>query len=807
VSGIEPTGGAGGRVAAVAWAKVDLRGRWRSLVVLGLLAGLTGGFALAAFSGARRSDSALARLRQRTNASDAAIFASQSGNAHPDWADLARRSEVKALARWNLMFGEADGDPGSVFFAPSDRTWSGAIDKPVVLEGRMFDPAADDEIVVDETIARQYHVHLGESHDLHLYLTTQQQSAGSKPQGPDIRLRVVGIIRNIQQFLFVTDGQVIASPGVIARYGKVPNVAILENAFAQLRDPAHDAPALQRDVNKYVADGTPILDFHEVARRVETSTTVESSALLLLALVVAAAGGVLVGQALSRSAAVIGTDANVLRAVGLTRREMVVGATLPHLLPTAVGAVTGVVTALIASRWFPVGVAARLDPDRGIHADWLVFAPGILLVVVLVLAVTALVAFRTCTRGNAPFVGSRGGLARWVRKNAPPAVGVGASMALEPGGERARVAVRPALIGAMVGVLGVTAALTINHGLRDALAHPARAGVTWDATVVPNDADITVDGLRQPLLDRVRARRRVAAASLVDREAIPVNGVGVPMFMFRPVGTVDGRPIVLTLTSGRAPRDANEGVIGPASAHELRVGVGDLVLVGPARHQVKIVGEALFPSDVHAGFDQGLWLTPPGFAASALRVDIKKGIGPERFVAVRFAAGAPIPAATKQLHASLGSSVSDVTAADVPVELTNLRNVRTLPVVLAVFLALLAIAAAWHVLMTSTRVRRREFAILRSLGLTRRGMRTVLSAQATTIGTAGLLVGIPVGLIGGRLAWSVVTGRVPLENVPPWPAIGLVLLLPSVILIANVVALWPGRRVIRLRPAQVLRTE
>ena len=106
-------------------------------------------------------------------------------------------------------------------------------------------------------------------------------------------------MRNVQQFLFVTDGQGIVSPGAIARYGKVPNVSIHPNAYVQLRDPAHDAPALQRDVNKFIGAGTPILDFHEVARRVETSTTVETSALLLLFVAVLAAGGVLVGLALT----------------------------------------------------------------------------------------------------------------------------------------------------------------------------------------------------------------------------------------------------------------------------------------------------------------------------------------------------------------------------------------------------------------------------------------------------------------------------------------------------------------------------
>src|SRR5438477_6995803 len=132
----------GGRVAAVAWARVDLRGRWPSLVVLGLLAGVTGGFALASLSGARRSDTALERLRERTNASDAAIFASQSQdpNGKHDFAALARQPEVTAIARWNLLFGELQGKPGGVLFGPSDRAWGGEIDKPLVIRGRMFDP-------------------------------------------------------------------------------------------------------------------------------------------------------------------------------------------------------------------------------------------------------------------------------------------------------------------------------------------------------------------------------------------------------------------------------------------------------------------------------------------------------------------------------------------------------------------------------------------------------------------------------------------------------------------------------------------
>jgi len=259
--------------------------------------------------------------------------------------------------------------------------------------------------------------------------------------------------------------------------------------------------------------------------------------------------------------------------------------------------------------------------------------------------------------------------------------------------------------------------------------------------------------------------------------------------------------------SGRAPLDANEGAIGPATARELHVHVGDTIRVGTARTRLRVVGEALFPSDVHAGFDQGLWLTPAGFVANTPKPSVQKQIGPERGVAVRFVTGVNRDAATEKLTSTLGDTVGGVGPADVPVELVNLRNVRTLPVVLAVFLALLAIAAAAHGLMTSARARGREFAILRSLGLTRRGMRSVLNSQATTIAVVGLLIGVPLGVILGRSAWAMVTGRVPLENVPPTPAIGVAILLPCVVLLAVVIALLPSRRVVRLQPGQVLRTE
>jgi hypothetical protein len=107
--------------------------RWRALIVLGLLAGITAGLALAALAGARRTDTALARLRVRTNAADAVIFSSQVGATHPDWRPLAARPEVAQLAVWDLLFGNVNGQPGGLLFGSDDGTLLGSMDRPVVV--------------------------------------------------------------------------------------------------------------------------------------------------------------------------------------------------------------------------------------------------------------------------------------------------------------------------------------------------------------------------------------------------------------------------------------------------------------------------------------------------------------------------------------------------------------------------------------------------------------------------------------------------------------------------------------------------
>jgi hypothetical protein len=792
----------GPSAAAGAWAKNDRHRRWVALTVLALLAAITAGLAFASFAGARRTHTAFSRLRSQTHAADAIVFASQVGKAHPDWSKLAARPEVATLARWYLAFGRSPDDGGeTVLFGSVGDAWGTAIDRPIIERGRMYSPHASDEMVIDEETAKYEHVTVGSVLPFHAFGARQDDTSGQPPNGARIPLRVVGIVRTTQQFLFTP--LVMLAPGVLAAHRG--DMLWLENAFVRVRGGAAGIAALQRDANSLIAPGTPVLDLHQAQRRVNTSLNVEQTALLLLGLAIAAAGMVLVGQVLGRSASTIGRDAPVLRAVGMTRRDLASAGARAHLFAALGAAVGAVAVAVIASHWFPIGLAARVDPHHGLAADWVVLAPGAVLVAGLlfsgayVLSARAARTVRSDGRAAGPIV-------EWIRRDTPVSVGVGATMAFDRQRRRADVAILPAVIGAIVGVLGVAGALTLDAGLRDALAHPARAGVTWDATVEPARSQYAARGLSPALLARVAAVPGVRSAASVDRLVIDVNGVGVPGFTVRTPSSA-ANPITLTTIAGRPPEGPNEAAIGPASARDLHVAIGDVVTVGDAHTRVTITGRALFPSDVHATFDEGIWLPPAAWDAVVPPNKQGDATSPDSVVAVRFAASTNHAQAIARIATALGPRALAVAPADVPDELANLKNVERLPRVLAAFLAFLAIAALAYLLIAITRARARDFAIMRALGFTRRQSRTVMAAQSTAIALVGLAVGVPLGVLLGRVAWRLVTARVPLQNVTPEAVVAVIAIVPVALIAANLVAVWPARRVARLRAAEVLRAE
>ena len=106
------------------WFRSEVRRRWASLLLLGVMAGLAVGLVTAAVSGAQRSASAYPRMRQQLKAADAVFFPSQIGIGDADVTKLGSIPEVAAWSGFALGpggFSELGPDAGP--FIPVGDGW------------------------------------------------------------------------------------------------------------------------------------------------------------------------------------------------------------------------------------------------------------------------------------------------------------------------------------------------------------------------------------------------------------------------------------------------------------------------------------------------------------------------------------------------------------------------------------------------------------------------------------------------------------------------------------------------------------
>ena len=88
-----------------------------------------------------------------------------------------------------------------------------------------------------------------------------------------------------------------------------------------------------------------------------------------------------------------------------------------------------------------------------------------------------------------------------------------------------------------------------------------------------------------------------------------------------------------------------------------------------------------------------------------------------------------------------------------PAEIVNYKSMGTMPAVLSGGLAAGAVAGLGLTLVASVRRRRRDFALLKTLGFTRRQLAGAVAWQSTVIALVGLIIGVPLGIAGGRWLW------------------------------------------------------
>ena len=696
------------------------------------------------------------------------------------------------------------------------------LDRWKLLDGRRFDPAKVDEAVLDYDGARNLGLEVGDSLTLRFirrsvfdreivpYVAgiparvSGQGTAGAVDRlpfddEPTVTFRIVGIATDPVTFPPIP-GQLSPylrlTPAFYDRY--VRDVAHSDVLFADLAD-VTDLDSFKADVAQ-LSGGAPVfygLTQADHAENVNRTLHLAAVVLWMLAALITIATVMIAVQALSRQAFVESVEHPVLRALGMTSRERFAVGLVRTSSIAVVATIVAVAVAVLLSPLWPIGLAGVAEPSPGFEVNVAVVGIGALAVLLGVLVTGAASTWRwsrPARRRSHTRVTRLPWTARALGEAIRPLpLTLGARQALDGGRGRNAVPMRTTVIAATLAVATLTTALTFGSSLGHLLDTPRLYGWSWDAQVggrgYPDLGDAMSKGLD--------ARPDVAAYSTGTITEVSVNGVRVEALAMRP-GAGAMPPALL---DGRAPRRADEIVLGTQTlrAADATMGSRVRVRIGDESRRFRVVGRAVFPDVGDIGqLGRGAFLT---FGA----VEGVGGVTPRNTVLVRFRNGTDRREAVAELTRAIAPI--PVAAAALPRDLASFGRVDGLPLVVAAILGLMAGSVLVYTLLAAIRRRRHELAILKTLGFLRREVAGTVAAQALTLVTLALVIGLPLGVAIGRIVWRTFADW---QGIPPVPSVepGALVLVAGAVLVATcLIAVAPAILAARTSPAAALHTE
>jgi hypothetical protein len=548
----------------------------------------------------------------------------------------------------------------------------------------------------------------------------------------------------------------------------------------------------------------------------------EGAALAIFAALAGLIALAIIGQLLSRQLVLDSAEFPVLRALGMGRSDLAVLSLARVAIVTTAGAAVAVAVAVAASPLMPIGPARFAEPSPGAEVNLAILGAGFTLIAIAPLLAVAPAAVRAAARGAlglaepaAPVRPSRLGSALGLAGSVPGSLGV--RMAFQPGHGRTTVPVRSAFVGTMMAVAAVVAAMVFGASLLGLVGTPHRYGQNW-----AQQLDMQVGSVPLTFGTRVLAKVRgltgyaggdygqVSIAALGSSRGAVVPAIGLDQL--RETG-------FLTLLAGRVPARPGEIALGPRTLRTLGLHLGQRVEVGAngrTPSPMRVVGSAVlagFKVGGGSATDLGTGAVVP---ASVLSQPNAPFCGPPQtcynFFLLRYRPGTDLRAAGRRLQtvvtrAGCPRGLCLVTTDQRPSDIQNYTGVRDTPLILGAVLVLLGVGTLAHVLLSGVRRRRRDFAVLKALGLRRSQLLRLVAWQASALAAAPVLAGLPLGLLVGRWAWLVFANSAGVGSAADVPAVLVLLIIPVTLILANLIAAGPGWTAARVRPALVLRSE
>jgi hypothetical protein len=812
--------------AVWARARAELRQRWRAMLLLAVLVGVAGGVVLAAVAGARRTATVTDRFLAWHRGTNVAV-----GVQGVDTEAVRRLPMVADVAEGGYLVlvpaGPSGGPDPDAFGQINPYVglgpWPGDSNRPLLVAGRLPSPERPLEAAVDETLADRRRLRPGDTLRMWGYTPAQVEQVGQDlrglgevgPLGGAFDLTVTGIIRTPFDLAPVPAGQDVAWLGSEELYlppafwrAHRARVATLGGGFeVRLRNGLRDLDAFAAAVRRLPGGGGADVyansDAERTVRKLERAIRLEVAAQLVFAGLAGLTGLFVVGQSIARQAQLDAGDHPALRALGMTSGQLVAAVLLRGALVGLGGALLAVAVAVLLSPLTPIGLARRAEVAPGVAVDAPVLLLGAAGLLVVVLARTGLAGWSAArasgvAQSRPPAVRRPSRVGDGLAgAGAPPSAVIGTRLTFESGQGAAARAGRTAAVGAVVAVAAVTAALTFGASLRHLVATPVLQGWAGDAIVGnPRGSFASLD----------QEARRLATNPLVggfSSLTIPIDqrlrfdGSTLVAFGIDPL---EGAVLPPAL-QGRQVRSTGELALGPVSLRRLGREVGDVVEVaaGDRRQRLRVVGTTL----LHSKLSNDLTI---GAGALMTLEDLRRLVpdgGPTLFL-VEYTPDADPEAAFQSLRRDFGRLVLRPLANE---EVENLARVGGLPFVLAGLLALLGVGTIGHTLVSSVRHRRRDLAVLKTLGFVRGQVRATVAWQATGFAVLAVVAGLPLGVAAGRWAWVLVNQGLHSLAGPVTPTLAVLAVVPATVLVANLIAALPAGAAAATRPAVVLRSE
>ena len=820
-----------------------MRQRWTGWVSIVVLIALLGGLSMAAIAGARRTQSSFttflastnpSQLRLGTDVYDPAIgFNTGFDDARElQIAHLPHVRKVESAVLLNvvpyLVRNEVspNGEPHAD--DPTGLNTLGSVDglyfdedRVTVTKGRMPNPDRPDEVLVQAS--QSSGVHIGQRIAFGVYSNAQESQSGFTTSSAPYRRVVVTVVGFGASNDAVVADSVDESGSFLILFTPAFTNQFLTCCAKATPDTGVQVVGGASTVAKVESEiegiwpkgaGTPSFYVSSVTEaKAERAVKPESIALGLFGLIAALAALFIVGQTIGRELRRAAVDKPAMRALGASTLMSVSDGLIGLAASIALGSVLAVGVAYVLSPIAPIGLVRPFYPGAGLAFDWTVLGIGFWALLVCLCAVALVISYRlTLRRGARRFRSEASNAASIVQKAAsglPASAVVGIGFALNRRVGQNKVPVRSAILGVALAILVATATLSFGASLHSLVSRPALYGWNWNYELIATGGSSDIPyGQASKLLN---ADHDVSAWSGVYFSTLNIDGQLVPV-----LGAKPGASVAPPILAGHSMDAPNQIVLGTQTLAQLHQHIGGTVSVRSANGaatSLKIVGTAVMPA-IGVNYIQHLemgtgavlsYTLIPAFSRDLLSAS---ATGPNAIL-VRLRSGSTAHSLQEIANATSGKTPGAVNVQGVqrPAEIRNYRSLSTAPALLSLALAFGAVFAFGLALISSVQRRRRELALLKTIGFTRRQLAAVVAWQASIDVAVGAAIGAVVGVLAGRWLWNVFARNIGVVPRPVIPVVPIVLMILGAFVLANIVAFIPGFIAARTKPAALFRAD